>query len=169
MADQAESEREILTWEGFGVATRALATEIAAEGFRPDIVLAVARGGLTVAGALAYALNVKNCFAMNVEFYTSVDERLDVPIVLPPTLDVVDLRGMRVLIADDVADTGKTLELVRKEIAEHVAEARCAVLYLKPWSVITPEHVWAHTDRWINFPWSWEGPVAGAGGANRDA
>src|ERR1700754_1287542 len=104
------AEREILTWEGFGVATRAIATEIAGEGFHPDIVLAIARGGLTVAGALAYALNVKNCGAMNVEFYTNVDERLDVPVVLPPALDVVDLRGLRVLIADDVADTGRTLE-----------------------------------------------------------
>ena len=64
------TEREILTWELFGTATRELATEIADDGFRPDIVLAIARGGLTVAGALAYALSVKNCFAMNVEFYT---------------------------------------------------------------------------------------------------
>jgi uncharacterized protein len=160
-------EREILTWELFGTATRALATEIAEDGFRPDVVLAIARGGLTVAGALAYALAVKNCFAMNVEFYTSVDERLAVPVVLPPTLDVVDIRGMRVLIADDVADTGKTLELVRKEISEHVAEARTAVLYHKPWSVIVPEYVWAHTDRWINFPWSCDGPVVAAD--NRDA
>ena len=66
---------------------------------------------------------------------------------------------MRVLIADDVADTGKTLELVRKEISEHVAEARCAVLYHKPCSIITPEYVWAHTERWINFPWSCQDPV----------
>ncbi len=160
------SDREILTWEGFGAACRALAEEIVDEGFRPDIVLAIARGGLTVAGALAYALDVKNCFAMNVEFYTGVDERLDVPVVLPPTLDVVDIRGMRVLIADDVADTGKTLELVRKEISEHVAEARCAVLYMKPWSVIEPEHVWKRTEQWINFPWSCDGPVRGV---NRDA
>jgi hypoxanthine phosphoribosyltransferase len=162
-----EHEREILTWERFGQATRDLATEIADDGFRPDLVLAIARGGLTVAGALAYALAVKNCFAMNVEFYTSVDERLDMPVVLPPTLDFVDIRGMRVLIADDVADTGKTLELVRKEIAEHVAEARTAVLYHKPWSIITPEYVWSHTDRWINFPWSCQDPVVSAD--NRDA
>src|SRR5580704_9755247 len=127
MASQTAVEREILTWSRFGDATIELAEQIAASGYRPDIVLAVARGGLTVAGALAYALSVKNCFAMNVEFYTSVDERLDVPVVLPPMLDLVDIRGMRVLIADDVADTGKTLELVRKEISEHVAEARCAV------------------------------------------
>jgi hypoxanthine phosphoribosyltransferase len=166
-AKRAEPEREVLTWERFGVATRELATEIARDGFEPNIVLAIARGGLTVAGALAYALAVKNCFAMNVEFYTSVEERLDVPVVLPPTLDVVDIRGMRVLIADDVADTGKTLELVRKEIAEYVAEARTAVLYHKPWSIITPEYVWAHTERWINFPWSTEPPVVSV--ANRDA
>ena len=132
MAEMDLSEREILTWERFGIATRELATEIAADGFRPDMVLAIARGGLTVAGALAYSLAVKNCFAMNVEFYTSVDERLDVPVVLPPMLDKLDIRGMRVLIADDVADTGKTLELVRKEIAEHVAEARSGCCTTSP-------------------------------------
>jgi len=159
VAKTGDEPRETLTWGGFGAATRALAREIANDGFRPDIVLAIARGGLTVAGALAYALGVKNCGAMNVEFYTDVGETLDVPVVLPPTLAPVDIRGLRVLIADDVADTGKTLELVRKEIAEHVNETRCAVLYVKPWSIITPEYAWARTDRWINFPWSVDGPV----------
>ena len=38
--------------------------------------------------------------------------------------------------------------------AEFVADARSAVLYLKPWSVVVPEYVWAETDRWIDFPWS---------------
>jgi uncharacterized protein len=158
-ADTDRSEREILTWDRFGRATRELAQTIIDSDFRPDIVLAIARGGLTVAGALAYALGVKNCFAMNVEFYTNVDERLDVPVVLPPTLDVVDLRGLRVLIADDVADTGRTLELVQREVAGHVAEARSAVLYCKPRSLIVPEYVWATTSLWINFPWSSSDPV----------
>ena len=162
MAESAppESEREILTWPLFGEATRTLAQTIADDRFEPDIVLAVARGGLTVAGALAYALAVKNCFAMNVEFYTGVDERLDVPVMLPPTLDLVDIRGLRVLVADDVADTGRTLELVRNVIAEHVAEARCAVLYQKSRSIIDAEYVWRRTDRWINFPWSSQPPVS---------
>jgi hypoxanthine phosphoribosyltransferase len=153
------TEREILTWPLFGDATRSLAQEIADSGFAPDIVLAIARGGLTVAGALAYALAVKNCFAMNVEFYTGVDTRLEMPVMLPPLLNLVDIEGLKVLVADDVADTGKTLELVRGVIAEHVAEARCAVLYQKPRSVIDAEYVWRHTDRWINFPWSTEAPV----------
>jgi hypoxanthine phosphoribosyltransferase len=153
------SDREVLTWPLFGDATRSLAQEIADSDFQPDMVLAVARGGLTVAGALAYALAVKNCFAMNVEFYTGVDTRLEMPVMLPPMLNLLDIRGLKVLVADDVADTGKTLELVRSVIAEHVSEARSAVLYQKPRSVIDAEYVWKHTDRWINFPWSTEAPV----------
>jgi hypoxanthine phosphoribosyltransferase len=161
MADPGE--REVLTWEVFGAATRELAQQIADSGFEPDIVLAVARGGLTVAGAVAYALGVKNCFAMNVELYTGIDERLDVPVVLPPTLDLLDVRGSKVLVADDVADTGQTLELVRSVIAEHVEEARSVVLYQKPQSVFAPDYVWKATDAWINFPWSTLPPVTARG------
>ena len=161
MAD-ASAEREILTWELFGTATRELAQTIADDGFVPDIVLAIARGGLTVAGALAYALGVKNCGAMNVEFYTGVDERLEVPVVLPPSLDVMEIKDLRVLVADDVADTGETLRLVRDVISEHVTEARTAVLYQKSRSTIDAEYVWRHTDRWIAFPWSAQAPVVTA-------
>ena len=156
-------EREVLTWERFGVASRQLAEIVVADGYEPDVVIAIARGGLTVAGALAYALGVKNCGSMNVEFYTGVDERLDVPVVLPPTLDLVDVRGLRVLVADDVADTGHTLRLVREVLAQHVAEARTAVLYRKPRSVVAPDYAWHETDRWIVFPWSSQPPVASAG------
>jgi hypoxanthine phosphoribosyltransferase len=161
--DATDDPREILTWPRFGDATRQLAQTIADSGFQPDLVLAVARGGLTVAGALAYALSVKNCCAMNVEFYTGIDELLEVPVVLPPTLDLLDVEGMRVLIADDVADTGLTLALVREVIDKHVAEARCAVLYQKSRSVIDAEYVWRRTDLWINFPWSSEPPIVASG------
>lgn len=151
--------REMLTWQAFGDATRALAQEVADSGFRPDVVLAIARGGLTVAGAIAYALGVKNCFAMNIEFYTGVDERLEMPVMLPPTLDLMDITGLRVLVVDDVADTGTTLALVQRVIGEHVADARSVVLYQKPHSTIAADYVWRSTDRWIEFPWSDQPPV----------
>ena len=152
-------DRETLTWPEFGDATRDLAAQVASSGFRPDVVLAIARGGLTVAGALAYALSVKNCFAMNVEFYTGVDERIDVPVMLPPMLDLLDITGLKVLVADDVADTGLTLQLVHSVIEKHVSEARCAVLYEKSRSVIECEYVYRRTDGWINFPWSTLPPI----------
>ena len=163
----AENSREELTWTLFGTASRELATQIADDGFQPDLILCIARGGLFVAGALGYALDVKNLHVINVEFYTGVDERLDMPVVLPPVPQPVDLSGARVLITDDVADTGATLKLVKQFCAEHVAEVRCAVIYEKPATSVHCEYVWRRTERWINFPWSVEPPVVGA--VNRDA
>ncbi len=154
------ADREELDWATFGSATRSLAEAIAADGWRPDLVVAVARGGLTVAGALAYALGVKNCGTINVEFYTGVDSRLPVPIVLPPSLNLVDVEDLDVLIVDDVADTGHTLRLVQEVLNQHVQQARTAVLYHKPQSVIAPTYAWKRTSAWINFPWSAQPPVA---------
>lgn len=158
---------EVLTWPMFGVAIRELAGSIVTSGFQPDLVLTVARGGLTVGGALAYALAVKNCATINVEYYTGIDERLDLPVVLPPVPDPVGLNDLNVLIADDVADTGQTLAMVSEFCRRHVREARTAVLYRKPWSIIDPDNVWRETDRWIAFPWAAEGPVAGAADSDR--
>ena len=73
-------DREVLSWELFGTAGRELAEDVAADGYSPDLILAIARGGLFVAGALGYALDVKNVHLTNVEFYTGVDERLDMPV-----------------------------------------------------------------------------------------
>ena len=162
-------EREIMGWQTFGDASRELAQRIADDGFEPDIILAIARGGLLIAGALGYALSVKNLYTMNVEFYTGVDERLEVPMILPPTPDLVDLEEARILIADDVADTGKTLALVKAFCVGKVAEVRCATLYEKPWSVEKCEYAWKHTDKWINFPWSDKEPVARRDWSVRDA
>src|ERR671936_2720970 len=103
--------RERMQWSEVGLAARTLAQRIVDDGYRPDMVLAIARGGLLVAGAIGYALGVKNTFTMNVEFYTGVDERLPMPVILPPVPDLVELEEARVLIADDVADTGRTLAL----------------------------------------------------------
>ena len=102
---------------------------------------------------------MKNLHVMNVEFYTGVDERLDMPVMLPPVPNAVDLHGAKVLVADDVADTGATLKLVRDFCEDKVADVRCAVVYEKPHSTVQCEYVWRRTDRWINFPWSTLPPV----------
>lgn len=152
-------EREILGWDQFGLAARDLARDVVASGFEPDVVVAVARGGLLPAGALSYALGLKACGTLNVEFYTGIDSRLPDPVVLPPLLDTAALVGRRALVVDDVADTGETLALVQRLVAEHCEQARTAVLYAKPHSIVAPDYVWRRTDRWITFPWSAEPPV----------
>ena len=161
--------REILSWELFGDASRELAQVIADDGYEPEMILAIARGGLLVGGALGYALGIKNVYTMNVEYYTGVEERLEVPRILPPAPDFVDLEDARILITDDVADTGHTLQSVQEFCAGKVGEVRVAVLYEKPSSLVSCDYVWRRTDRWINFPWSDKAPVAARAGATLDA
>lgn len=152
-------EREILTYELFGTSVTHLAQSVVDSGYEPDVILGIARGGLGLAMGLGYALDVKNLSTVNVEFYTGVDQRLDVPIMLPPTPQAVDLSGLKVLIADDVSDSGRTLELVRDFFSGHVVEARTAVIYEKPWTVVHADYVWRRTERWIDFPWSSSPPL----------
>jgi hypothetical protein len=148
-----------------GDASRHLARAVVESGWQPDIVLAIARGGLLPGGAVAYALGVKNSCAMNVEFYTDVDRRLEVPLILPPAPELIELGDSKMLIVDDVADTGRTLEVVQEFCSEKVGEVRTAVLYEKPQSIVKCDYVWRQTDRWIDFPWSAEPPVEGSGSA----
>jgi hypoxanthine phosphoribosyltransferase len=162
-------EREILSWELFGNASRELATMIAEDGYEPEMILSIARGGLLIGGALGYALAVKNTYTMNVEFYTGVDERLEVPRILPPAPDFVDLADAKLLIVDDVADTGHTLKSVHQFCAGKVGEVRTAVIYEKPHSVVQCDYVWRRTDLWINFPWSDKPPVVDREGIVADA
>lgn len=153
-------EREILDWATYGVGIRDLASQIADSGYEPDIILAIARGGLIPAGSLGYALSVKNLFVMNVEYYTGVEKRLDVPVILPPYLDMIGTEDKQFLVVDDVADTGHTLAMVHEFCQGKVAEVRTAVIYEKPRSVIRCDYVWKRTDLWIEFPWSSADPVA---------
>ena len=136
-----------------------LASDVLASGFRPDVVVAIARGGLLLAGAVAYALDVKSCGALNVEFYTGEDARLPEPVILAPMLDQDSLAGKRVLVVDDVSDSGRTLAMVVALLGRTDAEVRSVCLYSKPGTVLEPDFVWRSTDRWIDFPWSVHAPV----------
>ncbi|MBA4860990.1 phosphoribosyltransferase [Streptomyces sp. PSKA54] len=156
-------KRENLTYEDFGVAVRELAQTIADDGYEPDIVLSIARGGVFVAGGLAYALDCKNIHLVNVEFYTGVGTTLEMPVMLAPVPNAIDFTDKKVLIADDVADTGKTLKLVHDFCLDTVAEVRSAVIYEKSQSLVKCEYVWKRTDEWINFPWSVLPPVRRSG------
>jgi len=91
------------------------------------------------------------------------------PVMLPPVPSAVDFSAKKVLIADDVADTGRTIELVHTFINDQVDDVRTAVIYEKSQSVLKCDYVWRRTDRWINFPWSCEDPVVQRAGQVLDA
>ena len=106
----AEAEREILTWEAFGEGGRELARQIRRHG--PTSSSRSRAAASSRPGLPGYALSVKNIYVINVEYYTGVEERLPMPVALPPTPELVDIEDASLLIADDVADTGHTLAFV---------------------------------------------------------
>jgi len=157
--DNVEIEKEVLGWLEFGEAARHLARDVVHSDFDPEVVIAIARGGLLLAGAIAYALDVKSCGALNVEFYSGVNERLPAPIMLPPMLDEPSLAGKRVLLVDDVSDSGRTLSMVVELLRAAGADVRSVCLYSKPGTALEPDFTWRRTERWIAFPWSSLPPV----------
>lgn len=152
-------EREILTWDTFGTANRELASKVWDSGYHPDIIVCVARGGLLPAGSMAYALNMKKLLVLNVEFYTGVGSTLLDPHLVEPIPENHGMTGKKILVVDDVADSGRTLKFVHDLCAQYASEIRTAVLYEKPRSVLKCEYVWKTTDKWIIFPWSALPPV----------
>lgn len=148
------AEREDLTWELFGTASRELSQQLVNSGWKPDLIVGVARGGLIPAGAVGYAVGIKAMGAINVEFYTDIGQTLPEPMILNPQLDTESLRGKRVLVVDDVADSGKTLDLVVNLLEETAEEVKSMVIYTKPTTIFEPDFSWKKTDLWINFAWS---------------
>jgi hypoxanthine phosphoribosyltransferase len=152
-------EPEVLGWEEFGQASRELAVTVVESGFHPDIVVAVARGGLLLAGSVAYALGTRNCGSINVEFYADIDEPLPEPVLHPPLLDAPALNGKNVLLVDDVSDSGRKLAMVVELLKNHGATVRTLTLYCKARTVLVPDYVWRDTERWVTFPWSAQAPL----------
>lgn len=152
------SDLEVFNYLEFGQGIRWLAEQLVADEWIPECILGVVRGGLFVAAGIAYALDVKDVRHVNVEFYTDRGETLPAPVLVGQAPYLADLSRHKVLVADDVADTGATLQFVRSLLPAD-ADVRVAVLYAKPQSVYPPELAWRSTDKWIRFPWIQVPPV----------
>lgn len=155
--------KEITTWTDFGNAVDSLTSDIQKSGFKPDCILAIARGGLLVAGALSYRLDIKNVQTVNVEHYVGNgldDVASEEPRILSPGLQTEPLKDKRVLVVDDVTDSGDTIGFVSSLIGMVVEEQRSAVWFAKNRASIRPEFVASRTDHWVVFPWSPHSPEA---------
>ncbi len=143
---------EIPTWDQIYSLLLNQAERIRRNGFNPDGIVGISRGGWVPARVLSDLLNNSNLANVRAEFYVGVAETQKEPVLTQPVS--MDVTGKKVLIVDEVADTGKSLRLVRDHIiGERANEAKTATLYYKPWSIVTPDYYEKETNRWIVFPW----------------
>ena len=119
--------------------------------FHPDTLLAIARGGLTMGHLLANAMDTRRLFALNSIHYEGT-KKLD-------TLQIFNIPDLsdakRVLILDDIADSGETLLAVLNELQERYPEVefKIATLFYKPNSLIQPDFSVKEAPSWIDFFW----------------
>ena len=148
----SETLFETPTWDEIYEMLLDLAEEIRKNGFKPDLIVGVSRGGWPPARVLSDLLDNPNLANVKAEFYLGVAETKGEP-TLTQSVSVA-VAGKKVLIVDEVADTGKSLKLVKEHIIEEGAcEVRIVTVYYKPWSVIVPDYYGKGTNMWIVFPW----------------
>jgi len=148
----SEFEFEIPTWNQIYEILLNVAEKIGKNGFKPHIIVGVSRGGWPPARVLSDLLDNPNLANVKAEFYLGVAETKGEPTLTQPVS--MSVAGKKVLIVDEVADTGKSLELVKEHIIkEGACEVKIATIYHKPWSVIAPDYYGKETSRWIVFPW----------------
>jgi len=146
------TEFEVLTWNRTYNALLSLARKILRSGFVPEVIVGVSRGGWIPARVLCDLLSASVLANVGIEFYTGIGETKRRPRLTQPLS--TDVSGKKVLVGDEVADTGQTLKLAKEHVVKEGAkEVKTATVYTKPRSVIEPDYHEEETSCWIVFPW----------------
>ena len=119
--------------------------------FNPEAILGIARGGLTLAHFLANALNIRDCFSLNSIHYENTTKLDTVKIYNIPDLS----KFKRVLITDDIIDSGESIVAIKKEISRLYPNLEIAVatIFYKPKALMLPNFTIKEADDWIEFFW----------------
>jgi uncharacterized protein len=148
---ETATDRDIVTWDALAGMVAQLADKVRGD---YDVMLAITRGGLVPAGMLAYRLGMRNILVAAVEYYDDEGKPGPRPTFLQFPADS-QLRGQRVLIVDEVWDSGTTIHAVTQRVLQAGGVPITAVLHYKPGKSLVPgapDHHVVTTDRWVVYP-----------------
>lgn len=129
-----------------------IAFKIYSSGFDPDIIVGVARGGLVPSRILSDLLENPNLATIRTEFYFGTSKAKSAPVLKQKLSTSVE--GKKVLIVDDIVESGCSLKLAKEHIVDSGAkDIRTTVLYCKPSCVEKPDYWVRETPLWVVFPW----------------
>ena len=143
---------EVPTWNQIYDLLMAQTQKIHNSSYLPDIVVAISRGGLIPARVLVDLLEVHQLATIQIQFYIGLGETKGEPI-LKQTLSL-PVKGNKILLVDDIADTGKSLQYAINYLSQQGAtEIKTATLYYKTQSIVKPDFYEKQTCSWVVFPW----------------
>jgi len=145
--------KRILGWDDIMSEVDTLIDQI---GTDYDAILVITRGGMVPACLISERLNIRNILVAAVQLYTGIGTSLDDPIFVQFPSDIL-LHDKRILIVDDVWDSGRTAMTVRQRVVNAGGIPTLAVLHYKPRASRFPEEApdfYAElTDDWLVYPW----------------
>jgi hypoxanthine phosphoribosyltransferase len=139
-----------ISWEATIEYCEQLALKI--KDYRPEVIVGLSRGGLVPTRILSDALGINKVGVLGISHYTGLGKRSEIPVI---TQDLcMDLKGKRILLVDDVADTGKSLMTAKGYLERMGArEIRIATLHYKPNMAFRPDYFVMTTTSWVAYPW----------------
>jgi len=142
---------EVPSWDKIYDLCLKVADQIKHSGYKPDLIVAVSRGGWIPGRVLSDLLENPNIATIKVEYYKDIYKTRSKPEITQPL--TVDISGKLILLVDDIADSGHSLKLVKEHLFEKgAADVKICTLYHKPWSVVVPDFNARTTDAWVCFP-----------------
>ena len=146
---------ELISWERSATLAKHLAYAIRGSGYEPSIVIAIGRGGYVPARVVCDYLLHEMLTSIKIEHWGEAgEEKPETSIRFPLAIDVT---GARLLVVDDVTDTGDTLTAAISYLRTcGAAEIRTAVLQHKGTSGFLPDYYAKMVTewRWIIYPWA---------------
>lgn len=140
------------SWEEIQQSCVEIAWKTKTDGFKPDIIVGVARGGWIPARLIADILGIGNLTSLGISFYSDIATTEKKPTITQPISTTI--KDKVTLMVDDVADTGQSLKVGRDHVVGLLPRRlKIATIYKKPWSIITPDYYTSESDAWIIFPW----------------
>lgn len=151
-----ESMYHIL-WSDIYQSIKQLKELIVGENQIPDVVITVGRGGLIPGALLAYSLEVKTVINFTLQSYDDTDNKRTDVFKEIQSLDndyIRTLKDKRVLVVDDLSDTGQTLLFIKEKLSS-ITDLQFATLYTKASTKLIPNYYITEftDDTWLVFPW----------------
>ncbi|MCS7103618.1 MAG: phosphoribosyltransferase [Candidatus Korarchaeum sp.] len=130
-----------------------IARKIVESGYKPNMIVAILRGGIVLARLLSDLLNIRDIKIMRIVHYDALESKKTAEIIDPINCR---LDSMKVLLVDDVADTGESLIVARDHVLEMGAtEVKIATMHYKPWSKLKPDYYSEETEAWVVYFWEY--------------
>ncbi len=151
------TQYEVANWHDIYNILLELARTIKQNQILPEIIVGVSRGGWLPARILSDLLDIPQLTSIRIEFYSEINQPNREPIITQPV--PLPLHNKRVLLVDDITDSGKSLQLAKIELGKTADKIYTLTLYHKPWSCLTPDFYFIETSKWVIFPWEYHESV----------